>query len=29
MNGIILRPGQILSLEDAMNIAKNYEWKWN
>ncbi len=27
MNGIILRPGQILSLEDAMNIAKNYEWE--
>nr|WP_259459890.1 translation initiation factor IF-2 [Mesotoga sp. H07pep.5.4] len=27
MNGIILRPGQILSVEDAMNIAKNYEWE--
>ncbi|MDD4824849.1 MAG: translation initiation factor IF-2 N-terminal domain-containing protein, partial [Mesotoga sp.] len=27
MNGIILRPGQILSLEDAMNIARNYEWE--
>ena len=27
MNGIILRPGQILSLEDAVKIAKNYEWE--
>ncbi|RAM59667.1 translation initiation factor IF-2, partial [Mesotoga sp. SC_3PWM13N19] len=27
MNGIILRPGQIISLEDAVKIAKNYEWE--